>query len=56
MPFASAHDFLEGIPPYVLSALIMKFVRLGYFTLGDLNELIDDFEYSRLDDKVLQFN
>lgn len=40
------HDILEGVGKYVMSFLIIKYIRdLKYFTLQILNDRIDNFDY-----------
>ena len=49
IPFDAAHDFMEGVLPYILSELVKTFVSASYFTLEDVNDVVDNFEYSRVD-------
>ena len=49
MPFDAAHDFMEGVIPYILTAVVKKLVGALYFSLEDLNDFIEHFEYARLD-------
>ena len=53
IPFDAAHDFLEGVIPYILSSLVAKLVEKNFLTLEDFNRVIETFEYSRLDKKDL---
>lgn len=49
MPSDLAHDFFEGIVPYVMKLVIMHCMRNGYFTLQYLNEQINGLAYSDFD-------
>ena len=50
-PADVAHDFFEGIIPYFLTNLIVKFVQAGYISLAAVNEQITNFSYAKSDKK-----
>ena len=37
--FDAAHDFLEGVIPYILTSVVIKFVEKSFFTLEDFNDV-----------------
>ena len=49
MPSDAAHDFLEGVIPYVLTSVVVKFVEKSFFTLEDFNDVLENFDYARND-------
>ena len=48
-PFDSAHDFLEGVIPHILTEVIKKLVTFNFFSLREINEKINHFHYCRCD-------
>ena len=48
-PFDAAHDFLEGVIPYILSELVKNFFESSYFSLVDFYDVIENFDYARVD-------
>lgn len=45
------HDFLEGNAHYVICKIILDFLHKEYFTLEDLNDKVQNFNYSFNDKK-----
>lgn len=45
------HDFLEGNAHYVICKIILDFLDKNYFTLEDLNDKVQNFNYSFNDKK-----
>ncbi len=49
LPSCIAHDLFEGVVPDVLEEVVNSLIADGYFTLVDLQKMVNDFQYADAD-------